>query len=178
MELLGGFGSRILRYIQRKLSAKACRAHFSGLKAIYNTGMELESVHISSADEAAALLRSRGITPTRQRVAISIVLFSRRQHMEASELFRRLQASDASISRSTVYNTLELFVAKGLLQELSLGDRSRIYDTNLAPHHHLYHVDSGKIEDLDSSRIKVKVPGEVLGDSSLVGVDVTLRVSG
>ena len=98
--------------------------------------------------------------------------------MAASELFRRVQASDTSISRSTVYNTLELFVEKGLLQELNFSGRSRIYDTNLAPHHHLYHVDSGKIEDLDISQIKVKVPEEVLGNSSLVGVDVTLRVAG
>lgn len=140
--------------------------------------MELEPVQISSADEAAALLRARGITPTRQRVAVGAILFARRQHMAASELFRRMQAGDTSISRSTVYNTLELFVEKGLLQELSFGDRSRIYDTNLAPHHHLYHVDSGKIEDLEISQIRVKVPEEVLGDSSLVGVDVTLRVAG
>ncbi|MCY4611594.1 MAG: Fur family transcriptional regulator [Gammaproteobacteria bacterium] len=140
--------------------------------------MELESVPISNVDEAAALLRAHGITPTRQRVAISAILFTCRQHMEASELFRRVQASDTSISRSTVYNTLELFVEKGLLQELNLGDRSRIYDTNLAPHHHLYHVDSGKIEDLDVSQIKVKVPDEILGKSGLVGVDVTLRVAG
>lgn len=141
-------------------------------------GMETGIDPTLNADEAASLLRARGITPTRQRIAIGTVLFACRQHMAASELFRRVQASDTSISRSTVYNTLDLFVEKGLLQELNFSDRSRIYDTNLVPHHHLYHVDSGKIEDVDISRIKVKVPEEVLGNSSLVGVDVTLRVSG
>ena len=145
---------------------------------VYNGGMETGTHPVLNADEVATLLRTHGITPTSQRVAIGTVLFACQQHMAASELFRRVQASDTSISRSTVYNTLELFVGKGLLQELNFSDRSRIYDTNLAPHHHLYHVDSGKIEDLDLSRIKVKVPDEVLGDSSLVGVDVTLRVAG
>ena len=140
--------------------------------------MKLEPVQISSEEEAASLLRARGVTPTRQRVAISVVLFARQQHLAASELFRRVRASDASISRSTVYNTLELFVEKGLIQELDFGDRSRIYDTNLAPHHHLYHVDTGKIEDLDLSQVKVEVPNEVFGKSSLVSVDVTLRVAG
>ena len=140
--------------------------------------METESIRISNPEEAAALLRAHGIAPTRQRVAVSVVLFARRQHMAASELFRRVRADDTSISRSTVYNTLELFVEKGLLQELNFGGRSRIYDTNLAPHHHLYRVDSGQIEDLDVSQVKVKVPDEVLGQSSLVGVDVTLRVAG
>ena len=141
-------------------------------------GMGTGADPILNADEAASLLRAHGITPTRQRIAISTVLFACRQHMAASELFRRAQAGDTSISRSTVYNTLELFVEKGLLQELNFSDRSRIYDTNLASHHHLYHVDSGKIEDLDISQIKVKVPDEVLGNSSLAGVDVTLRVAG
>ncbi len=145
---------------------------------VYNGGMEVDADPVLSTDAATALLRTNDIAPTRQRVAISAVLFARRQHMGASELLRRVRMSDISISRSTVYNTLELFVEKGLLQELNLGDRSRIYDTNLAPHHHLYHVDSGKIEDLDISQIKVKVPDEVLGNSSLVGVDVTLRVAG
>ncbi len=143
---------------------------------VYNGSMGTGS--ILNADETAALLRARRITPTHQRVAIGRVLFARRQHMTASELFRRAQARDLPISRSTVYNTLDLFVEKGLLQELHFGDRPRIYDTNVAPHHHLYHVDSGKIEDIDLSRVDVKVPDEVLGDSSLVGVDVTLRVAG
>ncbi|MDE0153552.1 MAG: Fur family transcriptional regulator [Gammaproteobacteria bacterium] len=145
---------------------------------VYNEGMGTGADPILNPDEATALLREHGIAPTRQRVAVSAILFACRQHMAASDLFRRVRASDTSISRSTVYNTLELFVEKGLLQELNFGDSPRIYDTNLAPHHHLYHVDSGKIEDLDVSQIKVKVPDEVLGNSSLVGVDVTLRVAG
>ena len=144
----------------------------------YNRDMEPAAEPVLDADEAAALLRSRGISPTRQRVAVAAVLFARRQHLAASELFRRVRRRDAAISRSTVYNTLELFVGKGLVQALNLGDRPRIYDTNLEPHHHLYHVDTGEIEDLDLEQVRVDVPDRVLGQASLVGVDVTVRVSG
>ena len=140
--------------------------------------MEPEADPILSADEATALLCEQGINPTRQRVAIGAVLFACRQHMAASDLFRRVRQHDAAISRSTVYNTLELFVSKGLVQELNLGGRPRIYDTNLEPHHHLYHVDTGEIEDLDLEQVQVDVPDQVLGQASLVGVDVTVRVSG
>ncbi len=140
--------------------------------------METEAVPILSTGEAAVLLRRQGINPTRQRVAISAVLFACRQHLAASDLFRKVRRHDAAISRSTVYNTLELFVSKGLVEELNLGDRPRIYDTNLQPHHHLYHVDTGEIEDLDLEQVRVDVPDRVLGQSSLVGVDVTVRVSG
>ena len=124
------------------------------------------------------LLRDYEVAPTRQRVAIGTVLFACHQHLAASELLHRVQLHDTRISRSTVYNTLDLFVEKGLLQEVSLGGRPRIYDTNLVPHHHVYHVDSGEVEDLDLSQVEVNVPKRVLGHSSLVGVDIILRVVG
>ena len=135
----------------------------------------------SSPNQVERLLREHDIIPTRQRVAIGRVLFARHQHLSAPELHRRVRRHDPGLSsRSTVYNTLELFAQRGLVRELSVDGpqgKLRIYDTNLQPHHHLYHVDTGKIEDLDSDQVAVRVPKSVLGRSSLVGVDVTVRVS-
>ena len=143
----------------------------------YNAGM----AGIARADRIERLLRERGILPTRQRVAIGRVLFARRQHLSAPELHRRVRRHDPALSsRGTVYNTLELFARHGLVRELSMDSprgKLRLYDTNLQPHHHLYHIDTGKIEDLDSDRVSVRVPQSALGGSRLVGVDVTLRVS-
>ena len=135
----------------------------------------------SSPNQVERLLREHDIIPTRQRVAIGRVLFARHQHLSAPELHRRVRRNDPDLSsRSTVYNTLELFARRGLVRELSVDGpqgKLRVYDTNLQPHHHLYHVDTGKIEDLDSDQVAVRVPKSVLGRSSLVGVDVTVRVS-
>lgn len=136
----------------------------------------------SGPARAERLLREQDITPTRQRVAIGRVLFARHQHLSAPELHRRVRRRHPglALSRSTVYNTLELFARRGLVRELSVDGpqgKLRIYDTNLQPHHHLYHVDTGKIEDLDDRQVSVRVPRSVLGKSSLIGVDVTVRVS-
>ena len=131
----------------------------------------MKSSERPTLQETVASLRAHGIVPTRPRVRLASLLFACRQHVTASGLYRQVQAHGGSMSRSTVYNTLDLFVSKGLLQELSLGDRKRIYDTNLKLHHHLYHVDSGRIEDLDASSVKVDVPDQVLGRSRLIGVD-------
>lgn len=135
----------------------------------------------SSPGRIERLLREHGIVPTRQRVAIGGALFARHQHLSAPELHRRVRRRDAGrTSRSTVYNTLQLFARRGLVRELSVDGpqgKRRVYDTNLQPHHHLYHVDTGELQDLDEGQIAVRVPKAALGRARLVGVDVTVRVS-
>lgn len=136
---------------------------------------------VSSPGKVESLLREHGIVPTRQRVALGCALFARRQHLSAPELHRRARRrAPGRMSRSTVYNTLELFARRGLVRELSVDGpqgKRRVYDTNLEPHHHLYHVDTGELEDLDDDQVSVRVPRSALGRSRLVGVDVTVRVS-
>ncbi len=133
---------------------------------------------VTTETEAAEFLRSQGIRPTRQRILLSRVLFQCHQHLSAAELLQRARELDGTVARGTVYNALELFVRKGLVRELNLGGRARIYDTNLAAHHHVHNIETGKIEDLELSQVQVQVPQEVLKGSRLVGLDVTLRVRG
>ena len=124
----------------------------------------------------ASMLQSHGINRTKQRILLASLLFTRNQHVGAPALYRKALAIDPTISRSTVYNTLELFRAHGMVQELVLDSGRRIFDTNMEPHHHLVHEDTGEIEDLDHAGISVQVPPKVLGGRTLAGVDVTVRV--
>ena len=62
--------------------------------------------------DLAGYLRAHGVTPTRQRLIISEVLFDKRQHVSAEQILRRVAQKDKSVSRATVYNTLNLFVDK------------------------------------------------------------------
>jgi Fur family iron response transcriptional regulator len=59
------------------------------------------------------------------------------------------------ISRATVYNTLNLFVDKGLLQRLLVGDGRVVYDPDLSPHHHLVDVDSGVVYDIPWEAVEI-----------------------
>ncbi|MFN2310387.1 MAG: Fur family transcriptional regulator, partial [Gammaproteobacteria bacterium] len=86
-------------------------------------------------------LRSHGITPTQQRVEIAQVLFARHQHLSADQVLTQVNAHDASVSKATVYNTLGLFAEKGLLREVIVDPAKVFYDSNLDPHHHLFHMD-------------------------------------
>ena len=67
------------------------------------------------------------------------------------------------ISRATVYNTLNLFVERGLLRELHLAPNSVIFDANVHRHHHFIDEESGRIYDVPWNEIKVSEPKPVPG---------------
>jgi Fur family transcriptional regulator, iron response regulator len=59
------------------------------------------------------------------------------------------------LSRATVYNTLNLFVEKGLLRQLVLAEGRVVFDPRLEPHHHFIDDHTGDIEDVPWSAVKV-----------------------
>ena len=123
-----------------------------------------------------ALLRKHGIYPTRQRIAVAAVLFDGCRHFAAEDLFQRVIASGSRVSRATVYNTLGLLAAKGVVREV-IADPDRIfYDPNTLPHHHLYNETTGELIDVDESEIEFgKLPALPEG-FDLERVDVIVRL--
>ena len=61
-------------------------------------------------------LRTQGIQPTPQRIAVAEYVLQTKTHPSADEVWEEVQRTCPTISRGTVYNTLNLFVEKGLLQ--------------------------------------------------------------
>ena len=59
------------------------------------------------------------------------------------------------ISRATVYNTLNLFVDKGLLRELVLAEGRVVFDPKTDAHHHFIEEDTGRIHDIPWEAVKV-----------------------
>lgn len=127
-------------------------------------------------DEIVERLRAHGITPTQQRVEIACVLFERHQHVSADQVLARVHARDASVSKATVYNTLGLFAEKGLVREVIVDPARVFYDSNLDPHHHLFHVDSGTLEDIPVSQVNVDRLPDLPPGVAVEGVDVIIRV--
>ena len=80
-------------------------------------------------------LRKAGLRVTPQRLAILHALLTSKQHPTAHVLFEQLQPAAPSLSRATVYNTLQTLVDHGLLQEIGeAGDRAVHYDADPTPH--------------------------------------------
>lgn len=121
-------------------------------------------------------LSQHGIVPTLQRMAVAQVLLARPAHMTAEQVLLAGRACLPRLSRTTVYETLRLFVRHGLLRELPVDGAATVYDSNTSPHHHLYDVDTGEVADVPLGQLQVQGVDDALAGLTLVGVDVIVRV--
>jgi Fe2+ or Zn2+ uptake regulation protein len=109
------------------------------------------------------LLAEHAIKPSRQRIAVGeSVLFSR-AHPTAEDVLAAARTRFPWLSRATVYNTLNLFVRKGLLRAFSLGEGPLVYDPNVEAHHHFIDEGSGRIHDVPWTALKVARVSELPG---------------
>lgn len=125
---------------------------------------------------AAELLRRRGITATPQRVEIAAILFARRQHVSAEQLLKQVNEGPCAVSKATVYNTLGLFARHGLVREVIVDPAKIFYDSNTSEHYHFYDVTTGRLTDIERSRITVGGLPELPDGAVVEGVDVVVRV--
>lgn len=102
-----------------------------------------------------ALLQQAGIKPSDHRVAIGESVFNSAAHPTADMVLDAVRQRFPLVSRATIYNTLNLFVEKGLLRELSLSPGRVVFDPNLAPHHHFIDLETGEISDIPWETLNV-----------------------
>jgi Fe2+ or Zn2+ uptake regulation protein len=100
-------------------------------------------------------LRAHGIQPSAQRVAVAEYVLGTDEHPSADEVWARVRARVPVLSRATVYNTLNLLVAKGLLRSLVLAGGRIVFDPRLERHHHLIDEDTGRIHDVPWNAVRV-----------------------
>ena len=106
-----------------------------------------------------SLLKEKDITPTKQRLEIADLIFSKNQHFTAAALIEKVRLANLPISQATIYNTLCLFESKGLLKTIDLQNDCKFYDTNLNSHHHIYNTSNNTLTDISDDRIAFsKIP--------------------
>jgi Fe2+ or Zn2+ uptake regulation protein len=88
-------------------------------------------------------------------VAVASYVLHTEDHPSADEVWTRVRERFPHLSRATVYNTLNLFVEKGLIRQFVLTEGRVVFDPNLVDHHHFIDDESGKIHDVAWSAIKV-----------------------
>ena len=117
-------------------------------------------------------LEEHGIQPSAQRVAVAEFVLRTSEHPSADKVWAGVRKTFPMISRATVYNTLNLFVEKGLLRELHLAPDSVLFDPNTDHHHHFIDEDTGRIYDIPWNQIEVRnakpLPGFKVNDYQVV----------
>lgn len=113
--------------------------------------------HCLSPGEVENRLKSAGVQPTAQRIAICRYVLCQADHPTADDVKHWADRNFPKLSLATVYNTLGLLVKAGLLKELRLPHSDKvIYDANLTEHHHFLDEESGEIYDIHASEVKVE----------------------
>lgn len=94
-----------------------------------------------------ATLKQHGISATYPRLVIGHFFLSKPQHLTADEIHGAINAIYPTISRATVFNTLNLFKSSGLIQALNIHPEKVTFDSDVRPHHHIVDTKTGTITD-------------------------------
>ena len=125
-------------------------------------------------------LRSSGLRPTKQRLAICKILFDRKDtfHFTIDNLKKKIEKNTKTkISLATVYNTIHAFKNNGYLKEISLQGNKTFFDTNTTGHHHFYDHDTGNLMDIRNDDICIsKLPSAPKG-KKINKVEVTVSIA-
>lgn len=94
------------------------------------------------------MLREVGLTPTIQRLAILDWVERTKKHPSADQVLVAVQKKFPTISRATVYNTLDALTKAGMILKLSVDPTVARYDADLGPHAHFRCRVCNKVYDI------------------------------
>jgi Fur family iron response transcriptional regulator len=108
-------------------------------------------------------------------LAIADLVFARHQHITADDIYDQLKPV-ASVSRATVYNTLALFSAQGLVREIKVDSARTFFDSNTQPHQHFFNVDTGELTDFELPLFPQPSQEQLPEGTQLESMDVIIRI--
>jgi Fur family iron response transcriptional regulator len=122
-------------------------------------------------------LKSAGLRPTRQRLALARLLYDRGdRHVTAEQLHQEAASSNVRLSLATVYNTLHQFTSLGMLREVVVEPGRSYFDTNIGDHHHFFDEDTGQLADIPGEQVELtRLPPPPDG-AKISRVDVIVRL--
>ncbi|MGO9674716.1 MAG: iron response transcriptional regulator IrrA [Methylocella sp.] len=120
-------------------------------------------------------LAAAGLRPTRQRMSLGWILFSRgARHLTAERLQEEAQESNVSISLATIYNSLHQFTNAGLLCAIAVDGTRTFFDTNTVRHHHF--LDDGVLIDIPELKVDVTSLPALPAGKRIAEINVVVRL--
>ena len=129
-----------------------------------------------SRSDILALFEQYGILSTPQRLEVAEILLEKPQHMSADQIIDRLREAGSSVSKATVYNTLNLFGERGIVREVMVDPVRKFYDSTTHPHHHFYNVDTGELRDIPDDQVRFSELPELPEGTESESIEVLIRL--
>ncbi|MGI6605605.1 MAG: Fur family transcriptional regulator [Peptococcia bacterium] len=103
----------------------------------------MEQLHKLIAEK----LKKHQIKPSVHRIMVYEYLMTQQNHPTVEQIFLHLRQDFPTISKATIYNTLNLFVEVGLVRDIAIEDKENRYDANVQNHGHFKCEACGKVYD-------------------------------
>ena len=129
-----------------------------------------------SRSDILALFEQYGILSTPQRLEVAEILLEKPQHMSADQIIDRLREAGSSVSKATVYNTLNLFGERGIVREVMVDPTRKFYDSTTRPHHHFYNVDTGELHDIPDGQVRFSELPPMPEGTRSASIELLIRV--
>lgn len=115
----------------------------------------------------ATFLLDHGIKPSAQRIAVAGYLAKHLTHPTVDEIYCDLLHDYPTLSRTTVYNTVNLLAQNGCISTLDVDSLGTRYDFNSSLHAHFVCDECGAIHDIPLSSIPSLPEGFIASTVSL-----------
>lgn len=94
------------------------------------------------------LLRLNNIKPSHHRLRIYQYLIENKNHPTVDIMYRELIEEIPTLSKTTLYNTLNLFVEKKIVQLITIEENETRYDADVSLHGHFKCKDCDEVYDI------------------------------
>ena len=108
------------------------------------------------------VLKDEGFRFTKQRKAVWSELENSKDHHDADKIYENIKLKNVSVSRATVYRTLDVLAKNKFIRKLDVGDGRIRYEAKISKDHHDHMIclETGKIieffdEDLENLQDKI-----------------------
>lgn len=104
-------------------------------------------------------LTERGIKASYQRIRILKYFQDHLTHPTVNDIYLELVPEIPTLSKTTVYNTLNLFVDNGILDVILIEENEARYDWSMKTHGHFKCIECGDVFDLNVQLDPEQIPG-------------------
>ena len=122
-------------------------------------------------------LKLYGLRPTRARTRIRMMLLDKPKHLSADQVHEKLKQKGYTISKATVYNTLNAFSECGIVSEVTIDPSRTYYDSRTTPHHHFFNIDTGQLVDIASDDMSVENIPRLPDNTQIQDLEIVVKIS-
>ena len=104
---------------------------------------------VIDVEKYVKVLKEKNLKVTPQRLEVLRYLDNHMTHPTVEQIYSDLKRKNPALSKTTVYNTLELLKEKGLVNALTISSSEQHFDIVIGMHHHFLCENCNKIVDIE-----------------------------